>query len=292
MFDTFEFSRFAGRPFHLFIFRRQMVSVRLASTGPGHDILIGEHTYVGAQIERSAIQQTVERAKDKIKIKFPHLLDVAGAVARGETLPVTQGLGGWWRPYIPSDDIHVTCMAAHHGQIEPPKIEWMGWAVQPEFSDLELVLTCDPNSPAAESRNQGAKWQKGGCYKAVYSTGIRGCNLDPVPLTVVGALTDVDGLTLTAAEFAGSVFPLTGGTLYWTRTDGIEEERPIMAHSGTSVQILWGGAELAPGLSVSARPNCPGTWAACEERDNTINAGIAMFKPVKDPTSGVSMSWG
>jgi hypothetical protein len=127
----------------------------------------------------------------------------------------------------------------------------------------------------------------------VYSTGIRGCNLDPVPLTVAGELTDGDGLTLTAAEFAASAFNLAGGTLYWMRTDGIEEERPIMAHSGTTVQILWGGVELASGLAVTALPGCPQTWAACEARDNTINFGGAIYKPIKDPTmTGVSMSWG
>ena len=150
MFSTYELSRFLGRPYHLFIFRRQNVVLRFASTGPGRSITIGADTYVGAQIERSAIEQTVERAKDKIKIKVPHLLDAAGALARGEDLPITQPLGWWWRPYIPSDPIHVTCLAGHHGDTDPPIVEWMGWAVQPEYTDLELVLTCDPNHPAGE----------------------------------------------------------------------------------------------------------------------------------------------
>lgn len=286
-FDDYELSRWLGKPLHLFQVIRQGTTLRFANAD--RDVVVGGFTYVAANISRSEIRQTVERAKDRLKLTMAYLLN---PVPPAEGFPSTQVAGDWWRPFIPSDPIKVVCLATHHGDTDPPIIEWMGWAAQPEFSDTELVLTLDPNPPGGENRNQGAKWQKGGCYKTVYSTGIRGCNLDPVPLTVAGALTDVDGLTLTAAEFTDSVFPLTGGTLYWTRTDGIQEERPIMAHSGTTVQILWGGAELAPGMAVSALPNCPGSWAACEARGNTINAGIAMFKPVKDPTSGVSMSWG
>lgn len=292
MFSTYEWSRFFGRPFHLFIFRRQMITLRFASTGPGRNIVIGADTYYGAQIERSAIKQTVERAKDKITIKMPFLLDAAGALARGEALPITQPLGHWWRPHIPSDQIHVTCLAGHHGDPDPPEVEWLGWAVQPEFSDVELSLGCDPNPPHGEGRNQGPKWQKA-CWKTVHSTGIRGCNLDPAVSSVAATLGDVDGLTLTAPEFSAAPFPLAGGTLYWTRSDGLEEERPILSHSGTTIKILWGGAELEEGLNVVAEANCPGTFAACGARrpDPELHYGGALFKPVKDPTVGGSMSW-
>lgn len=287
MFDAHETSRFDGKPIHLFILRRQNVSLRFASTGPGVDLTNGAFTYTGGQIERDAIRQTVERAKDKLKIRLAYLLDPDPPGG----FPPTQELGDWWRPYIPVDPIHVTCLATHRGDTDPPIVEWMGWVAQPEFSDTELVLHCDPNAPNGEARGQGAKWQVN-CFKTVYSTGIRGCNLDPVPLTVSGELTDVDGLTLTAAEFADSVFPLLGGTFAWERSNGLVEERPIVAHNGTEIQILWGGDDLDVGTDFKALPNCPGTWSACEARDNTINHGGAKFKPVKDPTNGVSMSWG
>ncbi|HIY72248.1 MAG TPA: DUF2163 domain-containing protein, partial [Candidatus Luteimonas excrementigallinarum] len=163
--------RFGARPLHLFIFRRQHVTVRFASTGPGRDFVSGGHTYLGAQIERDAIKQTAERAKDRLKIRMAHLLDPAAP-----EYPITQALGGWWRPYIPSDPIHVTCLATEHGAVTPPRVEWSGWAIQPAYTDTELELTCDPNSPHGDAVNQGAKWQRA-CFKTVYSTGPRGCNL-------------------------------------------------------------------------------------------------------------------
>lgn len=287
-FDDFELSRWLGKPLHLFQFIRQGTILRFANAD--RDVVIGGFTYVAANISRSEIRQTVERAKDSLKLNLAYFLTPDPPP---EGYPSTQVLGDWWRPYIPSDPIKVICLSTHYGDTDPPLVEWMGWAIQPEFGDLELVLSCDPNPPAGEPRNQGARYQRG-CFKTVYSTGIRGCNLDPAPFTVAATLTDVDGLTLTAPEFAGSVLPLAGGTLYWTRTDGIEEERPIMAASGTTVQVLYGGAELATGLAVTALPPCPQTWAACEERhaDPENHYGGAIYKPVKDPTSGVSMSWG
>lgn len=284
--------RFGARPLHLFIFRRQHVTVRFASTGPGRDFVSGGHTYLGAQIERDAIKQTAERAKDRLKIRMAHLLDPAAP-----EYPVTQALGSWWRPYIPSDPIHVTCLATEHGATAPPRVEWSGWAIQPAYTDTELELTCDPNSPHGDAVNQGAKWQRA-CFKTVYSTGPRGCNLDPDDFEVLGAVDgEPAGLTVTVPEFAGTAFSLLGGTFYWVRADGIREERPIMAHNNDTgaVTLLWGGADLADGLAVSALPNCPGTWAACAARrpDPELHYGGAIYKPVKDPIlDGVSMSWG
>lgn len=284
--------RFGARPVHLFIFRRQSLTLRFASTGPGRDFEAGGHTYLGAQIERDAIKQTAERAKDKLKIRMAHLLDPAAP-----ELPITQALGGWWRPHIPSDPIHVTCLATEHGATAPPRVEWSGWAIQPAYTDTELELTCDPNSPHGDAVNQGAKWQRA-CFKTVYSKGPRGCNLDEEDFKIEGVLeADAEGLTLAAPEFIGTEFTLLGGTFYWERPDGLREERPIMAHNNDTgqIQILWGGEGLVEGAQVVAVPNCPGTWAACAARrpDPELHYGGAIYKPVKDPIlDGVSMSWG
>lgn len=280
--------RFGARPVHLFIFRRQSLTLRFASTGPGRDFAAGGHTYLGAQIERDAIKQTAERAKDKLKIRMAHLLDPAAP-----ELPITQALGAWWRPHIPADPIQVMCLDHQAGSSDPPKVVWMGWAVQPAFSDTELELTCDPNPPAGAMGNQGAKWQRA-CWKTPYSTGLRGCNLDPLDYEFEAELESVDGLTLQAPEFATSEFSLVGGAITWIRPVGgleIEEERPIMSHNGDKITILYPGAGLAESLTVTAIPTCPGTWADCEARGNTINYGGAIYKPVGNP-DGESMSWG
>src|SRR5690606_22891137 len=159
--------------------------------------------------------------------------------------------------------------------------------------DAELELTCSPNSGRADAANQGPKAQRA-CFKTVYSTGIRGCNLVEDDFKIAGTLTAVDALMLTAAEWIGTPFTMQGGTFYWTRAAGIVEERPIVAHdqaTGT-IQILWNGEGLAEDVEAIAVPNCPGTWAACAARrpDPENHYGGSVYKPVRDPIlEGVSM---
>lgn len=285
MFSAFELSRFAGRPIRLFTFRRQSLIWRFASSD--RDVVVDGDTYLAAQIERDEVKQTVERAKDRLKIRMAYLRDPSVPEA---AWPSTQSLGDNWHPYIPSDSVYVTCAEIHYGDDAAPQVNWMGVVVQPVFSDVELELVCSPGVVISEARNQGAKFQRA-CWKTVYSTGLRGCNLDPDTVSVTGELTAVTGLTLQAAEFAAAPFPLVGGDVTWTCDNGIVEWRSIMSHSGTTITILYGGPDLAVGVEVTARPGCPQTWAACEERDNTVNYGGAIYKPVRNPSED-SMSWG
>ena len=365
MFNTFELGRFTGRPVRLFRFERQGLVWRFCNAP--QDLVIGGVTYLTAQIDRSEIRQTIERAKDKITITLAYLRDPAAPA-----YPSTQSLGDNWHPYTPSDIMRVVCLATHIGDTDPPVIEWMGIVSQPEFTDVELTLTCEPGTAIAQALQQGPKWQVG-CWKTVYSTGPRGCGLIPggIPVpTTVNAVTDNDvsvdeftdpgralvggtaswttpevvvgegpvphsanitavsgttitlddvtgldtgvaitlysvelqtratltavaGLQVTAAAFADSTLTLAGGWMEWTRTDGLIERRTINAHTGDTITLLYGAADLAVGLDVIAVPGCEQTYAACAARfpDPENHYGGAIYKPIKPPGED-SMSWG
>lgn len=277
--------RFSARPVHLFLFRRQHLVWRFASAE--RDLEIGGHTYLAAQIERSEIKQTVERAKDKLTIKIPYLLDPSAP-----EYPVTQSLGDNWWPWVPTDTVSVICMEYDAGDTAPPMAQWMGQVVQPKFTPPLLELTCEPGNGYDRARGQGMRWQRG-CSKSVYSTGLRGCNLDPSSVATPGVLTYVDGLTISVPEFAASAYALAGG--YITFTDrGLVVRRDIAAHQqgDTLATLTPGGIVPAVGESVVALPTCARTWQACADRGNTINFGGSLYKPVKSPIDGVSMSWG
>jgi hypothetical protein len=285
VFDSFELSRFLGRPVRLFRFERQGLVWRFCNAP--RDLTIGGVTYIAAQIERSEIRQTVERAKDKVTITFPYLRDPDAA-----ELPPTQALGDNWHPYAPADAVRVICMATHIGDTDPPKVEWMGIVTQPQFTDVELTLTCEQGPATPRAVNQGPKWQKG-CWKTVYSTGPRGCGLDPDAFAVSVTLSGVSGLTVTASAFATAPLSLAGGWVEWTRADGLVERRSIRSHSGSSVALWYGATDLAAGLAVVARPACEQTWDACAARfpDPENHYGGAIYKNIK-PATGDSMSWG
>lgn len=291
MFDAKQKARFGGKPVHLFVFTRQGVSLRFCTGAVDYENPVDGTVYTAGLIERSEIKQTIERAKDKLTIKLAYLRDPAAT-----DLPSTQALGDWWHPYIPGDRVDVACMVAHRGDDDAPKVEWLGVVVRPKFGDVELELTCAPFGQAARNKGQGARWQKA-CWKTVYSTGVRGCGLDRDAFKV-DATPTVAGLQLTDAAFGASSLSLNGGWFEWTRDDGLIEKRTIIAHAGDTISLLYGGEGLATGVVGTARPNCPKTWAACLVRFPTPedppanHYGGAIYKPVKNPTDGVSMSWG
>ena len=289
MFDDYERSPRSGRPRQLFLFTRQAQAWRY--TSGARDVTIGGNTYLAAPVSRSEIKLTVETAQDKITITLPYTRD-PNAVEQ----PVTQDFGNNCYPYVPQDRIGVVCMDYHASDPDlQAVVRWQGRVAQPKYNDKSgtLELTCVRNNSSDKNRRRGPKWQKT-CWKTVYSTGLRGCLLDPAPLTTAGTLTAINGLVLSAAEFATAAFSLAGGTFSWTRTNGIVEQRPIMEHAlgSTDITVLYGGDDLAVGLAVTALPNCPGTWQACTDRDNTIHYGGSLYEPIQSPYDGQSMSWG
>lgn len=108
------------------------------------------------------------------------------------------------------------------------------------------------------------------------------------PLWKSATLTSVSGLTLKATEFG--LFAsgrLAGGFIEWTRADGLTESRSIRTHSGTDVVIDYGAADLAVNLAVRAYPGCAHNWADCGFFENQLNYDGALWKPSKNPFSGM-----
>lgn len=287
MFETFETSRFLGKPVQLFTFTRQGRVWRYCSAD--RDMVIGGFTYLAAQISRTEIKQTAERAKDKITIKLAYLRDPNAA-----EYPVTQSLGDNWFPYVPSSTVYVTCLATHVGDTDPPAVEWMGQVTQPKFGDVELELVCEPTGGTDRARNQGAKWQKG-CWKTVYSTGPRGCNLLSAGIPVEGALTAVAGNDITAAAFTAQVRPFVGGKVRWTTPEVVPGNGPvphvakILAHSGTTLTV-----DSAAGLAAADEVTAY-TAPFYVEATLTAVAGLALTSPAFSAApinlAGGALSW-
>ncbi|KRG65801.1 hypothetical protein ABB27_14615 [Stenotrophomonas terrae] len=279
-----QHERFGRKPIHLFVFTRQHLTWRYCTADC--DLDIGGNIYLSAQIERGEIKQTVERAKDKLTITFSYLLDPAAL-----EYPTTQLLGDNWFPNIPDDSVSVICMAYDAASGDPPMVEWMGIAIQPKFTNATIEMICEPTNGLSRARGQGMKWQRT-CPKTPYSKGLRGCNLSREAFMVGGVVTSVTTAGITVAEFAGAPFSLGGGFVTWMRGDGLVQRRSITGHAGATVALLFGAADVPVGAVISAWPTCPRTWAACLARANTLNYGGSIYKPVKNPLDGVSMSWG
>ena len=289
-------SRFGGKPVRLYRFQLQDAVWWFAQAD--RDIDAGGTTYRASSMDRDEIKQTNEPAKDKIKIRLAYLRDPNASLA---DIPSTQDFGDLWHPYIPSDAVQVMCLDWMIGSSTPPKVAWTGYVAQPEFTDVQLELTCIPSSAIGEAKAQGPRNQRA-CWKVPYSTGLRGCNLDPADFELAGEISAIDGLTVTVPAFAAPEFPLLQGEFRWPRTvtahNGeieIIERRTITKVDGAAVTLLYGGLGLAAALDVTTLPTCPGTWDGCAGRrdDPQNHFGGCVYKPIKSPyDGGESMSWG
>lgn len=282
MFETFDLSRFLGKPTHLFVFTLQGLVYRFAS-GP-RDIVIGANTYLAAAgIERSEVNETSERAQNKLTIKMPYLLN-----PNADEFPITQEFGGLFRPYAPSGKVAVVCMALHvnDGDLQAV-VEWSGRVVSPKFTDTLLTLTCERNASRKNFRGNSGRYTRG-CWKALYDCGVAAADH-----AFAATLVDVDGLTLTAAEFDNyDDGRLEGGFVQWARSNGLVEQRTINSHSGTTITINYGGAELAEGLEITAHPGCAHTFADCRDYyDNSPNYGGQPQLNVENPFDGHRIAW-
>lgn len=108
-----------------------------------------------------------------------------------------------------------------------------------------------------------------------------------VPLWKLATITAVDGLTLTADAFGD--FPsgrLAGGFIEWARSDGLIERRSIDSHTGTSIVIDYGAADLAEDLQLKAYPGCNQTWTDCQFYANEKNYGGELHMPGRDYYDG------
>ena len=161
-FDLLQRSRFGARPVRLYRFQLQGAIWWFAQADREIETP-GGVTWRPAKIERDDIQQTSERAKDKLKIRFGYLRDPY-APALDLAAVATQSLGDLWHPYVPSDKVQVMCLDWMFGDTDPPKMMWSGVVSQPSFTDVELELNCLPSSAFGEAKNQGPKAQRA-CWK-------------------------------------------------------------------------------------------------------------------------------
>lgn len=257
-----------GSPLKLFVFTRSTKTWRYTDA----DRLIfynGDAYAPGQGIAHSKIQDGGEKNKVSIKITLPKTLKVADN----------------WRPYPPSDPVAVTIMTQHFGEADF-LADWVGRIVGPQYGDTTLTLTSEPTSTAARVSSQGRSWTRG-CDLMLYSQGHGLCNVPQEPHAVPATLTGRAGNMLSADAF-GEVPSgrLAGGFVEWQREDGLVDRRSIDLHSGTTITVDYGAADLLEGLELTAYPGCAQTWNDCEYYQNTDNYGGELWIPGRNYYDG------
>lgn len=272
-FSLRELSRWFGQPIALFRFERGAVARHYTSADRA--MTIGADIFDPISIARGPIREGIDAKRSNVTVTLP--LKIGG---------IDVDIASWWRPYPPSEPVIVTCMAMHYGDSEVTT-EWIGRVIAPSYTDTTLKLTCEPSRTSSKRSGLQLKWQRG-CPLALYSQGLGMCNVDKTEHALPATLTDVAGLTLKAAEFATlPVGRLAGGYVEWTRPDGLQEFRTIMAHTGDAIVINFGAVDLEDGLELIAYPGCAHNWDDCSNYyENEENYGGAIYLPVKSIFDG------
>lgn len=267
-FSLRELSLFQGEPIGLFRFARGNLVWRYTTAEA--PVQLGDELFEApGGISRSAIQDSSQRAKNRLTI----------------TLPIDLPVASNWTPFPTAQRVLVTCLSLHRGDTDFA-VEWTGRVVSPKFYDTWLELVCEPSRSITKSRGSNLRWQRG-CPLPLYSKGVGMCNLDEEEHKVVGTVSQVVGLQITAPEFATvPTGRLAGGFIRWTRPDGELDFRTIMAHLGDTIIVDFGTDSLPEDAEVEAFPGCAHTWEDCGYYDNQDNYGGVLTIPVKSPHDG------
>lgn len=277
MFETFQLSRWHGRPVTLYRFDRQHLSWLYAAAD--RPIEISGDTYQMAPgMRRGGITSGGNDKQSELKIHVPYLLDPAA-----DSYPPTQSLGDNWRPFTPGDEVLVTVMEAHPADPDAEiQVIWTGHVMQPVFTDTEMTLTCAPGRMGARKSGMIPRFTRN-CWVPWGSQGRGMCNVNRETFAADAELTAVSGLDLTAAAFGE--FPsgrLWGGFIRWERPDGLVERRDIQAHSDSTITINSAGPGVAPGLQVRVYPGCKHNEQDCRDYfDNQENYPGVKTIPIR-----------
>jgi hypothetical protein len=267
-FSLREISLFGGEPVGLIRFKRGAQYWRY-TTGM-HPVQLGAELFEApGGVSRSAIQDSSQRAKNRVTITLPPDLPVASN----------------WLPFPTPQPVLVECLSWHRGD-DDFAVEWSGRVLTPKFHDTKLELLCEPTRAITRSRGNNLRWQRG-CPLPLYSKGLGMCNADEDEHKVPATIESISGLEIVAPEFASlPVGRLAGGFLRWTRPDGDTDYRTIMAHLGDTIVVDFGTDALAEGDEAEALPGCNHTWSDCEYFENTPNYGGVLTIPRKSPHDG------
>lgn len=284
-FSDIEKSTFSGQPFQLYEFVRNSGGTdffwRYNSTD--RDLIYAGNVFTATPIYDGGIKLSGEAASTEFQVTLPATSDFASAYRLSGT--------------VPSDTVYLRVRRSHGpfivdlGEAYPVVIEarlvWIGTVDGiTQTDDIKTVITCAMLS--ASFRRNGLRYgYQRNCPHVLYASNT--CKVVKTDFDVVGTLTAVDGLQISATEF--DTMPdgwFDGGFIEYLLASGMTERRMILSHSGADLNLLGFPAELAIGSTVTAFAGCDRTVTTCLTKFNNLaNHGGFPHTPGRSPYDGM-----
>lgn len=279
----YQGSRQDGQPVQLFLFRYGTQAAEIFAYSDHTEELTVDHggsvgvvIYTPVPIERDSI--TANGTLDKSAIKL--------------NTDVGTDLAEIFRVYPPAA---VVTLTIYEGHLDDPDGEfvviWAGKVVAASRNGGELELSGEPVSTSM--RRPGLRYHyQYGCPKALYSTGVLGCNASKVAATVTGTVLSMGGATVTLSPgWEGAFDPakFLGGLLEWTPAGASTDRRTIIRVSGDTLSLSGIPRNLAVSDSVDLVLGCNHNAFTSEGGDcqglhnNIVNYGGCKWIPLKNP---------
>ncbi|HTF96737.1 MAG TPA: phage BR0599 family protein [Cellvibrio sp.] len=263
-FELIENSIDLGKPIRLYKFQRGVVSWCYCSADRDITYQSQKFKAVVGGISDSGILQSGEVGADAFEITAP-MLDVAQL----------------YRNVGPSSAVEVTVYEIHYGDAEAI-IRYMGEIVSVKFPQVDrCVVVC--NAGSLEQTGLRFTWGPG-CN---YQWADHNCGVDREFYKVESFIQTMDGLTISNGEFASfDDGYFAGGEIEWPVGQGLFDRRGIVAHVGSTLELLGGTSGLTPNTSIVVFPSCDKTFESCGFYNNQENYGGAPDSPDKSPFDG------
>lgn len=255
-----------GAPVELYEFGYGSTALYYTSSGQGYtDASVSpSQSYTSANIERSAISSTEEKARNSLTL----------------TVPRTFAIAELFRVSPPSDTVNVTLRRVHRGDTASVVVAWMGRVLSCQFNGAKATLQCEPISVSL--RRSGLRRIYGrACPHVLYGTA---CGLNKSDFDHATTVSSISGLTLTVGSIGA--YSYAGGFVEWVNDAGNTERRFIESHVGTALTLMQAFAGIANTDAVTIYPGCDHTLAACDAFGNVLNYGGWPWIPNKNPWAG------
>lgn len=268
-----EISTFLGSPSELYEFTADGTTRRYTSASKSQ-LTLGGVVWAPRALRRSNIEQAKEFSRSAITVSaprdFPVALDFIASPPEG---PLT-----------------LTIYRRHSGDPDSElAVYWQGRVVGVLFSNSGATLKCDTAYTGIQAIGRRATYAIP-CRHTLYESGSSACNVNREAFKVVGALTAVNELHLSAVEFGTKPNGWFLGGQIELSVDGVTKRRLIVGHDGSSIWVMSGVAGLAVGDTFEAFAGCDLSLGTCDSKfANSINHGGFPWKPLRNPFTGDSI---
>jgi len=267
-YESLETSVESSAPLELFEFTMSPLSWRY--TNHVDDVDLGANSYLAENISRSIISQSDEINRSDLIITVPRSFIPA---QRFKAIP-------------PAEPMLFRLLKTNFGD-SGYIVAWQGRVMAVAWEGAEAEITCEPIFSSLR-RPGFRRYYSYICAHSLYG---QKCQVVAEPLRVTSNVISINESTLEiqgAASKPDAYF--SGGYIEYLTEEGLLEQRMIISHAATTIDLASAPADLVNGSEVSIFPGCDHTIATCQAKfANKNNYGGFPYIPTGSPFSGKTL---